>query len=138
MTEILIAISTFVLRMLVILAIGMAMEIVMPWLRNTAIPWLKEKRLYSMCCQFVRAAEKLADTGAIPSEEKKAYVIELLTKKGIKITPDVNAMIESAVLEMDIAIEEAFGQIVDEFESIEDYVTPVHVEGVAAEAESHN
>lgn len=116
MTEFMMALSTFILRVLIILAVGVVMEIVLPWLRETAIPWLKEKRLYSMCCQFVRAAEKLADTGAIAREEKKSYVIELLVKKGIAITPDVNAMIESAVLEMDIAIEEAFGEIIHEFE----------------------
>ena len=69
------------------------------------IPWLKEQRVYSLVVKLVRAAEKLAESGAITKESKKIYVIKLLESRGIKITPSVEAFIEAAVTELDIAIE---------------------------------
>lgn len=68
------------------------------------VPWLKEKRLYDICRQFVRAAEKLAANVTL---DKKQYVIDCLTNKGIKVTPAVDALIEAAVEELDIAIGKA-------------------------------
>lgn len=34
-----------------------------PWLVKTAIPWLKEKHLYTIVSTFVKAAEKMANAG---------------------------------------------------------------------------
>lgn len=68
------------------------------------VPWLKEKRLYDIVKQFVRAAEKLAANVTL---DKKQYVIDCLTDKGIKVTPAVDALIEAAVEELDIAIGKA-------------------------------
>ncbi len=78
--------------------------IVIPWLKNTALPWLKEKRLFTVVYSFVKAAEKLAQSGAIPKARKKEYVIKLLEKKGITVTDEVDALIEAAVEELDIAL----------------------------------
>ena len=64
------------------------------------IPWLKEKRLYETVTRLVAAAEKLGDS--LPCG-KKEYVIDLLEKKGVKVTPIVDALIEAAVQELDIA-----------------------------------
>lgn len=69
------------------------------------IPWLKEQRIYSTVVKFVRAADKLAQSGAITKKSKKKYVVQLLTAKGIKVTPEVEAFIEAAVTELDLAIE---------------------------------
>lgn len=90
--------------------------IVLPWLRDTAIPWLTEKRLYNLCKQFVQAAEKLAESGALAKEDKKKYVVDLLTAKGVLVTEEIEAFIESAVEELDIAINAGMDMIVDEFE----------------------
>lgn len=75
--------------------------IVIPWVKKSAIPWLKEKHLYGIIQKFVRAAEKLADSEIISKESKLDYVIGLLTKRGIDVTPEVRAMIESAVGDLD-------------------------------------
>lgn len=66
------------------------------------VPWLKEKKVYDTICRFVRAAEKLADAGKIDKAKKKLYVRTLLEKKGVKITPEVDAMIEAAVEDLDL------------------------------------
>lgn len=100
---------------LALISIGMS-AIVLPWLRDSAIPWLKEKRLYSIVKKFVQAAEKLAETGAIDSISKKEYVVELLRSKGFAVDAELEAFIESAVKELDIAVKDSFMEIVDEFE----------------------
>lgn len=75
--------------------------LIIPWVKNSAIPWLKEKQLYNTICKFVRAAEKLAEGGQIDKATKLNYVISLLAHSGIKMTPEVRALIESAVGELD-------------------------------------
>ena len=68
-----------------------------------AIP-LKNKGLYEMVKHFVRAAEKLAQNCEL---DKKEYVVECLNRIGVKVTPVVDALIEAAVEELDIAIGKA-------------------------------
>lgn len=65
------------------------------------IPWLKQKQIYSKVQIYVKAAEKLGLTGAIAKADKKAYVTKALEACGVKVTPEVQAMIEAAVKEMD-------------------------------------
>ena len=65
------------------------------------IPWLKEKRLYVVVKTAVQAAEKLAESQQITKETKKAYVIDFLESKGIKVTYEVDVLIESCVEELD-------------------------------------
>lgn len=98
---------------LISVAIG---SLVTPWIRNTAIPWLKEKRLYSAVQKFVLAAEKLGETGAIDRQAKKNYVVNLLIKKGYTVDDEVEAFIESAVKEMDMFVEAGITEINKEFE----------------------
>lgn len=69
-----------------------------------AIPWLKNKGLYEMVKHFVRAAEKLAQNCEL---DKKEYVVDCLKRIGVKVTPVVDALIEAAVEELDIAIGKA-------------------------------
>ncbi len=75
------------------------------------IPWLKEQRIYSTIKKFVRAAEKLAEAGELSKVEKKRYVETLLKKKGVTITAEIDAMIEAAVKELDLAADVIIGEI---------------------------
>ena len=87
--------------------------IVIPWVKNSAIPWLKEKHLYGIIQRFVRAAEKLADSEIITKDSKLAYVTGLLVKRGIEVTPEVRAMIESAVGDLDDEITHGMMSLVE-------------------------
>lgn len=75
---------------------------VIPTIKNDLVPFLKEKRVYNLVEKFVGAAEKLAETGVIPKIDKKKTVIELLEKKGVVITSDVEAFIEGATKQLDL------------------------------------
>ena len=65
------------------------------------VPWLKEKRLYDTVKKMVDAAEKWAETNNI---DKKQWVISQLESKGITVNEYVEALIEAAVKELDIAL----------------------------------
>ena len=65
------------------------------------IPWLKEKHLYDIVKVAVQAVEKLADTQQIAKADKNINVKKYLASKGVKMTPAINIMIESAVEELD-------------------------------------
>ncbi len=72
------------------------------YVKTTVVPWLKDKQLYSVVKRYVQAAEKLFSTGQLVSgAEKKKYVISLLESKGIACGPEIHALIESAVEELD-------------------------------------
>ena len=75
---------------------------VIPAIKNDLVPFLKEKRLYNIVEKFVCATEKLAETGVIEKVDKKEKVIDLLEKKGITVTLEVEAFIESAVKQLDL------------------------------------
>ena len=64
------------------------------------IPWLKEKGLYDIVKKMVQGAEKWAETYDI---DKKEWVIERLEARGIEVNDYVEALIESACEELDIA-----------------------------------
>lgn len=97
----------------IIAAIGIATY----YIKTAVIPWLKEKRLYDTVKKFVQAAEKLGDVGTIPKGNKKDYVVQLLENKGITVTPEIDALIESAVKELDNAVGEIVGVLADEADS---------------------
>lgn len=71
------------------------------------IPWLKNKldadkfeKIQAWTKVAVQAAEMIYN-GAGRGEEKKAYVIQYLNDKGFKLdTATIDALIESAVLEL--------------------------------------
>lgn len=64
------------------------------------VPWLKEKGLYDIVRKMVLGAEKWAETYDI---DKKEWVIERLEARGIEVNDYVEALIESACEELDIA-----------------------------------
>ena len=75
---------------------------VLPFISKDLIPWLKEKRMFSLIKTFVEAAEKLAETGAIQKADKKQTVINLLENKGFEVTLEIESFIESAVKQLDL------------------------------------
>lgn len=79
-----------------------------PFIRETVVPWLKEKRLYCIVQHFVEAAEKLAENNKI---DKKEYVISMLKEKNVEITPEIEAYIESAVKDLDLSISGVVGEL---------------------------
>lgn len=98
-------------------------KIVIPELTKTVIPWLKEKRLDGIIMKYVEAAEKMNAAGnlGIP---KKDYVKFLLEKRGIKVTDEVDAAIESAVIELDHASAQALFLIHESFEPGHIHIEP--------------
>lgn len=85
---------------------------VIPCIKSDLIPWLKEKRLYNTVESFVRAAEKMAESGMIKKCDKKEKVIELLRNKGVVVDETVEAFIESSVKELDIITSTVYEEIV--------------------------
>ena len=63
------------------------------------VPWLKQKRVLGIIRKAVEAAEKLSENMEI---NKKDYVIEIIQRAGVKVTPVIDAMIEGCVKELDI------------------------------------
>lgn len=116
MTEMIIELVALLLKIVVVACLGLLTKHALPWMQEVAIPWLKERHLYNLICCFVRAAEKLADTGVIDKTTKKEYVVKLLKQKGINITSEVDALIESAVLDLDMAVASVFDAIYDTFD----------------------
>lgn len=80
--------------------------VILPAIQEELIPFLKEKHLYHIVAIGVQAAEKLAETDQIQKADKKAYVINYLIKKGIKVTPEVETFIESVCKELDMVAQE--------------------------------
>lgn len=64
------------------------------------VPWLKEKGLYMVVCNMVKGAEKWNKTHPI---DKKAWVMERLEARGITVNEYVEALIEAACEELDLA-----------------------------------
>jgi hypothetical protein len=85
---------------------------VIPYIKNELIPWLKEKRLYSVVTNFVQAAEKMAESGMIAKVDKKAKVVELLENNGIVVNETVEAFIESSVKELDMVASVVYEEII--------------------------
>lgn len=109
-------IASSILRIVLALMGILLTAVVIPWIKGSAIPWMKEKQLYGLVTKFVHAAEKLAETGAIDRSSKKDYVVGLLESKGYDITAETEAFIESAVKELDMAVEFGVGEILEAFE----------------------
>lgn len=70
------------------------------YIKTVLVPWLEDKQLYTTVQRYVQAAEKLAEAGGL-NTGKKEYVAKLLQSKGIEVTPEIEALIESAVKELD-------------------------------------
>lgn len=89
--------------------IGAAILIITAAVTAYVVPWLKEKHLLGTVKTLVEAAEKLAENQPL---DKKAWVVAQLENLGVKVTPFVDAAIESAVQQLDIAMGKAFNDAV--------------------------
>ena len=94
---------------------GVLSVFVVPWIKKTVIPWLQEKRLYTVVQHFVEAAEKYSENHQI---DKKQYVVNLLHEKGIAVTTETEAYIESAVKQLDNSVQQVIDVITDSPESL--------------------
>lgn len=103
-----------VVRMLIAIAFSV---IIIPWVKKSAIPWLKEKHLYGIITKFVRAAEKLGESGTIDKSAKLDYVMALLAKRNITVDAEVRAMIESAVGDLDDEISQGMAALTEALNS---------------------
>lgn len=77
---------------------------VLPLIKNSLVPWLKEKRVYDTIKKLVKAAEKMSESGMIQKVDKKTMVIKWLEEQGIEVTDEISALIEAAVKELDIIV----------------------------------
>ena len=87
---------------------------VIPSIKEDLIPWLKEKRLHNIIKNFVQAAEKMSESGAILKESKKDIVIKLLEKRGIVVDETIDAFIESCVKELDLISSTIYEEIMSD------------------------
>ena len=100
MNEIIAQAAAYLIKALFLLLTGVLTYCI----KTKIIPWLEDRQLYATVKRYVQAAEKLASTGKLASSrEKKDYVLSLLKAKGIECGPEVHALIESAVEELDQA-----------------------------------
>ena len=108
-------VQTRLLRLIVILLlIAVAGALLTYFVKTTVVPWLQDKQLYAKVKQAVRCCEQLAKNGMlqellgcpVDGNAKKNYVIKFLERCGIEITEEVDAMIESAVYDLDHAAKE--------------------------------
>lgn len=106
MSEIIPEILPMIFKTITTIILCIFSTVILPEISSTLIPWLKEKRLDGIIMKYVEAAEKLNASGQL-SIPKKEYVLTLLEKRGIPITSDIDAAIESAVVELDHATAQA-------------------------------
>lgn len=77
------------------------------------VPWLKEKGLYDIVKRLVQGAEKWSENHDI---DKKEWVLGKLKARGIKVNEYVEALIESACEELDLAWAKAVASTKEEKE----------------------
>lgn len=83
-------------------ALEFIIAVVVILVTRVVIPWLKEKRIYGIVEKFVKAAEKLKESGQLPNGQTKLeYVTGLLEEQGYTVNDTVRAIIEAAVKELD-------------------------------------
>ena len=90
---------------IIILAVQLTFAVISALITAYIVPYLKKKNIYDTVKKLVQAAEKLAENANI---DKKAWVKAELSRLGVKMTAVtdtlIDAFIESAVKELDIAV----------------------------------
>ena len=85
------------------LAIGAVVTVLVMWYKGKLTD-AQVARIWEWVCIAVQAAEQLF--GPKTGQQKKQYVVELLTDLGIVVTDKVDAMIEAAVGELNLKLAE--------------------------------
>ena len=90
---------------IIILAVQLTFAVISALITAYVVPYLKKKNVYDTVKKLVQAAEKRAGNANI---DKKAWVKAELSRLGVKMTAVtdtlIDAFIESAVKELDIAV----------------------------------
>lgn len=110
-----------IIKLVLTLCSAVITVVVVPWLKETAIPWLRERHMYELVSTFVQAAEKMASSGAIDKDAKKRWVLKMLAAKGIVVNDEIEAMIESAVVDLDLAVDSGVEVITGMFDDDDFY-----------------
>ena len=84
---------------------------VLPFIKNTMIPKLKEQRNYDVIQKLVLGVEQMAQSGAIQKVDKKDIVVKMLEGKGITVNDEINVLIESCVKQLDLMTSTAVSEI---------------------------
>lgn len=89
----------YILYIIMSLAIVVVTRYLVPYLK-ARLTAAEQEGLIQLIENLVQAAEQLF-TAEKSGEQKKEYVVNALSEKGVLITESVNAMIESAVYSLD-------------------------------------
>ena len=92
-------ILNYALYIIMSLAIVIVTRYLVPYLK-ARLTTAEQEGLIQLIENLVQAAEQIF-TQAKSGEQKKEYVVNALSEKGVLITESVNAMIESAVYSLD-------------------------------------
>lgn len=84
-------------------AVGAVVTVLVMWYKGKLTD-AQVARIWEWVCIAVQAAEQLF--GPKTGQQKKQYVVDLLTDLGIVVTDKVDAMIEAAVGELNIKLAE--------------------------------
>lgn len=84
---------------------------VLPFIKNTMIPKLKEQRNYDVIQKLVLGVEQMAQSGAIQKVDRKDMVVKMLEGKGITVNDEINVLIESCVKQLDLMTSTAVSEI---------------------------
>ena len=84
---------------------------VLPFIKSTMIPKLKEQRNYDVIQKLVFGVEQMAQSGAIQKVDKKDMVVKMLEGKGITVNDEINVLIESCVKQLDLMTSTAVSEI---------------------------
>lgn len=97
-------VSDFISAALRLVLLGVTIlftRVILPFVKHTVVPYLEQKSTFNTIRILVRAAEKKGETGAIPKDRKKIWVMSWLETLGITVTEKEKEMIEAAVEELD-------------------------------------
>ena len=92
-------ILNYALYIIMSLAVVVVTRYLVPYLK-ARLTAAEQEGLIQLIENLVQAAEQLF-TAEKSGEQKKEYVVNALSEKGVLITESVNAMIESAVYSLD-------------------------------------
>ena len=106
------------LRLVLLAVTVLFSKIILPFFKKTVVPYLEGKSLYRTIQLLVAAAEKQGETGVIPKERKKAFVVSWLTALGITVTEAEEQMIEAAVEELDKMGSQLIEAVIGETETL--------------------
>lgn len=127
-------VSDFISAALRLVLLGVTIlftRVILPFVKNTLLPYLEQKSTFNTIRVLVRAAEKKGETGAIPKENKKIWVMSWLETLGITVTEKEKDMIEAAVEELDNMGQAIFDTIIGELDEPAEKESPGFYTGPA-------